>query len=67
MAYKIVGITPMVDIDERGRFYKIYRVKFTVDEQIEDFIDIPEKEFSEAEARKRVEARASEIERLMKG
>jgi len=64
--YKITDIRAMVDIDPAGRFFKIYRVRFTVLDKVEDFIDIPEKEFSEEEARKRVEERAAEISKLLK-
>lgn len=54
--YKIISITPLVDITPQGRFVKIYRVRFSYD-TMEDFIDIPEEEYSDEEVRKRVEER----------
>ena len=62
--YKIVSITPLVDIDERGRFVKIYRVRYTY-KDIEDFIDIPESEYSEKAVREKIEQRIKEHEKLL--
>ena len=56
MTYKIVDIIPMVDIDKTGRFVKIYRVKFLVN-GIEDFIDVPESEYTEEKVKKLIEER----------
>ena len=52
--YKIVSITPLMDIDEAGRFIKIYRVRFKVDE-IEDFVDIKAAEYSPEKVKEEVE------------
>lgn len=41
MAWKIKNIIPMVDIDERGRFVKIYRITYTIDNKYEDWVDVP--------------------------
>ena len=54
--YKIVEIRPFVDIAPDGRFIKKYRVTFKFDGR-EDYIDIPEEEYSEANVRKKVEER----------
>jgi len=54
MEYKIIEIRPLVDITPEGRFIKIYRVKFKFD-NIEDFIDIPESEYSQEVVKKKVE------------
>lgn len=62
--YKIIDVRPMIDIDEAGRFYKKYRVRFVVG-KIEDFIDVPESEFSTEHVRELVEKRAKEIAELM--
>ena len=50
---RIFAVDSFVDIDERGRFYKLKRVRFKFDER-EDWIDIPEREYSTEEAFKRV-------------
>lgn len=62
---KITEVRPLLDIDARGRFVKKYRVSFVVD-GIEDWIDIPEEEFSAEKARKLVSEKAEEIKKLMK-
>ena len=53
--YKIVRIIPLTDIDEMGRFIKVYRVVFKYPDGVEDWVDIPEEEFSEEEVRRRIE------------
>ena len=52
--YKIVEVTPLMDIDKRGRFVKVYRVKFEY-KGMEDFIDIPEDKYKPEEVKKRIE------------
>jgi len=64
--FRIISITPMMDIDELGRFFKIYRVRFKVKEVVEDFIDIPAPEFTAEEAEARVKEKAEIIAKLMK-
>jgi len=64
--FRIISVTPMMDIDELGRFFKIYRVRFKVKEVVEDFIDIPAPEFTAEEAEKRVKEKADIIVKLMK-
>lgn len=63
--YKIISITPMIDIDERGRFFKKYRVTYRFG-NTEDFIDIREEEFSADKARKLIERIIAELEKLMR-
>ena len=63
--YKITRIVKLVDIDERGRFKYFYRIHFTFND-IEDFVDIPEEEYSEAKARELIEARVKEHKALLK-
>ena len=55
--YKIISITPLMDIDEAGRFIKIYRVRFRVDD-IEDFVDIKAAEYSPEKVKEEVEKKA---------
>jgi len=62
--YKIIDVRPMIDIDEAGRFFKKYRVRFVVN-KIEDFIDVPEANFSKENVIMLVEKRAHEISELM--
>lgn len=62
--YKIIEIRPMVDIDSRGRFYKIYRVRFQYKE-IEDYVDVPESEYDEATVKKKIEERIKVHEKLL--
>jgi len=64
--WEIIDIRPLIDIDPAGRFFKLYRVRFVINKKIEDFLDIPEAEFTAEEVRKRVEARVKEIAELMK-
>jgi hypothetical protein len=63
---KITEVRPLLDIDARGRFVKKYRVSFTVD-GIEDWVDIPEEEFSAERAKELVNKKAEEVRKLMKG
>jgi len=62
---KITEVRPLLDIDARGRFVKKYRVSFVVD-GIEDWIDIPEEEFTAEKAKELVNKKAEEIRKLMK-
>jgi len=64
--WEIIEVRPMIDIDPAGRFIKIYRVRFLVAKKVEDFLDIPEPEFTVEEVKKRVEERAKLIAELMK-
>ena len=59
-------IRPLVDIDERGRFVKIYRVKFEYN-GIQDYVDIPESEYSADKVKEIIEKRVAEHEKLLKG
>jgi len=52
--YKIISITPLMDIDEAGRFIKIYRIRFKVDE-IEDFVDVKASEYKPEKVKELVE------------
>ena len=63
--YKILNIKPLVDITPDGRFTKIYRVTFEY-KGMQDFIDIPESEYSEENVRKKIEARIKTHEALLK-
>ena len=54
MEYEIIEIKPLVDIDPKGRFVKIYRVYYKY-KDIEDFVDIPEAEYSEEKVREVIE------------
>lgn len=62
--YKILRITPMVNIDAMGRFYKEYRVYFQYNE-IEDWVSLKEEEFTEVNVRKAIEAKIAEIKKLL--
>jgi len=44
----------MMDIDRRGKFVKIYRVKFEYN-GIEDFVDVPEGEYKPEKVREKIE------------
>jgi len=63
--YKITEIRPLVDIDESGRFVKIYRVKFRYND-IEDYVDVREEEYSAEKVKKIIEERVKEHEKLLK-
>jgi len=52
--YTIVEVVPMMDIDRRGKFVKIYRVKFEYN-GIEDFVDVPEGEYKPEKVREKIE------------
>jgi len=52
--YKIIEVMPLMDIDKRGRFVKIYRVKFEYN-GIEDFVDVPEEEYKPEKVREKIE------------
>jgi len=65
MDYKIVEIRPLVDIAPDGRFIKIYRVRFEFN-GIQDYVDIPEEEYSAENVKKIIEARVKEHEKLLK-
>ena len=65
MSYKIIEIRPLVDIDESGRFVKIYRVKFRYND-IEDYVDVREEEYSAEKVKKIIEERVKEHEKLLK-
>ena len=65
MEYKITEIRPLVDIDESGRFVKIYRVKFRYND-IEDYVDVREEEYSAEKVKKIIEERVKEHEKLLK-
>ena len=66
MEYKIIEIIPMLDIDKAGKFVKIYRVKFVFND-IEDFVDIPESEYTEENVKKKIEEKVRVHEKLLKG
>ena len=57
MEYKITRVEPRLDITPDGRITKIYRVYFKVGD-IEDYIDVPEGQYSKAHVQKLVEERA---------
>jgi len=63
--YEIVNIRPLVDIDERGRFIKIYRVYYKLPNGEEDWIDIPADKFTESYARKLIEEKVEEVKKLL--
>jgi len=63
--YKIVEVVPLMDIDKRGRFVKVYRVKFEYN-GMEDFVDIPEDKYKPEEVRKRIEEVVSAHRELLK-
>ena len=44
--YKILEVIPATDIDAKGRFIKIYRVKFRYGD-IEDWVDVTEEEYKQ--------------------
>jgi len=62
--YKIVEVLPTVDIDNKGRFIKVYRVTFTYND-IEDWIELPEDQYSEKAVRKAIEAKIKEHKALL--
>jgi len=63
--YKIVEVVPLMDIDKRGRFVKVYRVKFEYN-GMEDFIDVPEEEYKPEKVREKVEKVIKAHQELLK-
>jgi len=54
-----------MDIDKRGRFVKVYRVKFEYN-GMEDFIDVPEEEYKPEKVREKVEKVIKAHQELLK-
>ena len=52
--YKILEVIPATDIDAKGRFMKIYRVKFEFN-GIEDWVDVTEEEYLEGKHFQKIE------------
>ena len=52
--YKILEVIPATDIDAKGRFIKIYRIKFVYN-GIEDWVDVTEEEYKAGEHIKKIE------------
>jgi len=57
--YEILGISKLADLKPDGTFVHFYRVRFRY-KDITDFVDIPESEYSAAEAKKRIEEKVRE-------
>ena len=62
--YKIERAVPMLDIDIMGRFVKKYRVYYKVDD-IEDWVDVLEEEFTVENVRKKIEERIKTMKELL--
>jgi len=54
--YKITRISIFTDIDEEGRFVKIYRVYFEA-YGLKDYVDIPEDKYNTETVKKLIEER----------
>ena len=61
---KIVNVMSAMDIDPSGRFVKIYRVEYTVDDKISDWLDVPADKFSESYVKSEIIRKVEELQKL---
>ena len=61
---KIHKEIPGMDIDETGRFVKVYRIEFVIDGKIQDWIDVPEDKFSDSYVAELIKQKVEVLQKL---